>query len=128
MVSLARNTACCAVVFLTFFLENTVFAFDNNDLQYWNTECVSWKVSDKWKLALEEEFRYADDAKDFYYQHSDLGFSYSGLPKWLEVGAYYRHIFEKDKGKWLVENQPHLDAALKWKIDEWGFNDRSRLE
>lgn len=77
---------------------------------------------------LEEEFRFGGDAKDFYYQHSDLGFIYSGFAQWLDLGANYRHIYEKNKGKWFLENQPHLNATLKWKFDEWSLSNRSRFE
>lgn len=104
------------------------YAFDDGDFQYWNTEAISWKISDDWKLSLEEEFRYANAAKDVYYQHSDLGFTYSGLAKWLDLGANYRQVYEENKNRWLAENRPHLNATLKWKIDEWSFSNRSRFE
>jgi len=40
------------VVYLCF----DAFAFDDEDWQYWNTENISIKLADDWKLGLEEEF------------------------------------------------------------------------
>jgi len=109
-------------------LARSCFAFDDGDFQYWNSESLSYAVNDNWKLYLEEEFRFGDDADDFYYQHSDGGIIYSGLAKWLELGANYRHIFEKSKGKWFIENRPHLNVAVKWKAGSWSFSNRGRFE
>ena len=72
----------------------TSLAFDDGDFQYWNTESASVKINDHWKFNIEEEFRFGDDASDFYYQHSDIGFSYSGLADWLDVGLNYRAVLE----------------------------------
>jgi len=55
------------------------FAFDDGDFQYWNTESASVKINDHWKFNIEEEFRFGDDASDFYYHHLDIGLNYSGL-------------------------------------------------
>ena len=103
-------------------------AFDDGDFQYWNTESISWKINQDWKLALEEEFRFGDDARDFYYQHSDLGLSYSGFTNWLTVGLNYRHIFEEKSGDWKEENRPHLNAEIKWKLSDFSLSNRGRLE
>ncbi len=104
------------------------FAFDDGDFQYWNTESVSWKVNEDLKVKLEEEFRFGDNAEDFYYQHSDLGLSYSGLASWLNLGINYRHIFEEKSSDWKVENRPHLNATVKWKLSDLSLSNRGRLE
>jgi len=104
------------------------YAFEDGDFQFWNSNSISWKVNENWKVNLEEEFRYGDDASDFYYQHSDIGVAYSGMAKWLEVGINYRQIFEEDDGEWEYENRPHANVTLK--LDYIGFNmsARSRFE
>ena len=68
---------------------NYSFAFDDGDFQYWGTGSISCKINKDWKLKLEEEFRFGDDASNFYYQHSDLGVIYSGLAKWIDIGINY---------------------------------------
>ncbi|MDP8254089.1 MAG: DUF2490 domain-containing protein [Candidatus Kaelpia aquatica] len=104
------------------------FAFDNNDFQYWNTESISWKISDDWKAQLETEFRYGDNASDFYYQHSDIGLTYSGAAKWLDFGFNYRQIFEEKNSIWQYENVPHFNATLKWELLDYLFSNRMRFE
>lgn len=105
------------------------YAFDDGDFQYWNTESVSWTISDRWNAKLEEEFRFGDGGGDFYYQYSDLGLTYSGLVDWLDLGINYRQIFEKDgSNKWGYENRPHLNITFKGKVNDWSLSNRSRFE
>jgi hypothetical protein len=113
--------------FLIVFVRNG-YAFDDADFQYWNTESLSWKVNKDWKISLDEEFRFGDDAEDLYYQHSDLGLTYSGIAEWLELGLNYRHIFEEKSSKWKVENRPHLNAAFKWNFFDFDLSNRARFE
>ena len=119
-----------SIAFFIFFLLFSLkcFAFDDNDFQYWNTESLSWKANDDFKVTLEEEFRLGDDGGSFYYQHSDLGIVYSGITDWLDVGINYRHIFEKKSGDWQQENRPHLNAIVKWRSFNSSFSNRGRFE
>jgi len=115
-------------VFIVLSFIGTSFAFDDGDFQYWNTESISYKINDEWKMKLEEEFRFGDDASDFYYQHSDLGATYKGLADWLEVGLNFRLIFEEDGDSWLHEYRPHLNATLKYKLEDFKLSNRGRME
>jgi hypothetical protein len=104
------------------------FAFDDGDVQYWNTESISWKFTDDWKAKIEEEFRFGDDMQDFYYHHSDFGLSHSGLAEWLALGVHYRQVFEEKSGVWKQENRPHLNATIKFKLEGLDVSNRSRFE
>ena len=119
--------AICLFVFLGIFAQSA-FSFDDGDFQYWSAVKSSWKIDDNWKVGLEEEFRLGDNGGNLYYQHSDLGFTYSGVASWLDLGINYRHIFEKSSGKWYEENRPHLNANLKIKAKDWKLSNRSRFE
>jgi len=121
-----RQTVFLAVFWL--YHANCAFAFDNGDTQYWNTESISWKINDVWAVKLEEEFRFGDNASDFFYQHSDLGLTYSGFAQWLALGLNYRGIFEESKNNWQYENRPHLNVVLKTKVNDIRISNRSRLE
>ncbi|MFC1704357.1 DUF2490 domain-containing protein [Candidatus Omnitrophota bacterium] len=103
------------------------FAFDDGDFQHWNAESFSWKIDEEWKMKLEEEFRWGDDATNPYYQHSDLGVTFSGIAEWLDLGVNYRHIYEEKSGGWKVENRPHLNATIKWKVADFSFSNRGRF-
>jgi len=104
------------------------FSFDDGDFQYWNTESVEWKIKEKYKIKLEEEFRFGDNAGTLYYQHSDIGLTWSGFADWLELNASYRQAFDIEKDKWHYENRPHLDATVKFDLLGLSLSDRSRVE
>lgn len=113
---------------VTLVLSGYAFTFDDGDFQYWNTESISWKLDKEYKATFETEFRYGDNASNFYYQHSDIGVAYSGLAKWVDLGLNYRQIFEEKSSIWRYENVPHFNATFKWKWFGIDFSDRSRLE
>jgi len=110
------------------FLSGVCFAADDGDFQYWNTESVSWEVKDNLKMKLEEEFRFGNNADTLYYQHSDIGVTYSGLASWLSLGINYRQIFEESGSSWLKENRPHFNVTAKGDFFDWGLSNRARLE
>jgi len=103
------------------------YAYKDNDFQVWNTDTEEFKINKDAKIAFEEEFRWGGSAKEFYYQHYDVGFFYN-LQKYLNVGGGYRHVLSKSKGKFLVENEPYITATLLWELAGFKFDDRSRLE
>lgn len=110
------------------FFPNYSFAFDDGDFQYWNTENLSYNINKNWKIKVEEEFRFGDDASDFYYQHSDAGATYSGIANWLDIGLNYRLVFEEKSDGWSYENRPHLNATLKYTLEGFKLRNRGRLE
>lgn len=109
-------------------LSGTCHGFDDGDFQYWNTESISWKVDKDWKMKLEEEFRFGDNSTDFYYQHSDLGITYTGLGKWLDLGINYRLVFEESDKDWDYENRPHYNVTVKHTWEGFSVSTRNRFE
>ena len=115
------------VMLLILAIAGVVYAYDDGDFQVWNTETEEFKINKEAKVAFEEEFRWGGSAKEFYYQHYDMGFFYN-LQKYLNIGAGYRHVLSKSRGKFLVENEPYITATLLWDIAGFKFDDRSRME
>lgn len=115
------------VIGLALFLAAKVYAYDDGDFQIWNTDTEEFKINQDAKIALEEEFRWGDNAGEFYYQHYDAGFLYS-LKKWLNIGGGYRHIYELKQGKFKLENAPYATATLLWDFKGFKFDDRNRIE
>lgn len=115
-------------VMLTLIFYQSSFAFDDGDFQYWNTESASWKIDDNWRINLEQEFRWGDDAGNPYYRHTDLGAAYSGFADWLDLGLNYRHINEEKSDDWKTENRPHLNATVKFNLGEFKLSNRGRFE
>ncbi|MHC4556998.1 MAG: DUF2490 domain-containing protein [Planctomycetota bacterium] len=111
------------------FLSTPCFAFDDGDLQFWTTASASFDINKDWKGKFEEEFKFGNDAGHFYYNHSDLGFVYTSLADWMDLGFNYRQVFHKDSaGDWRRENRPHLNVTLKTEVNDFALSSRSRLE
>lgn len=109
------------------FLSANAYAYDDGDFQIWNTDVEEFKLKKDLKLAFEEEFRWGDNAREFYYQHYDTGLFYELNKNW-SVGAGYRHILNKSKGKFLVENQPYATLTFASQFAGFKYDDRSRFE
>jgi hypothetical protein len=116
-----------AIVGLVLLLVTKVYAYNDGDFQVWNTDVEEFKINQDSKIAFEEEFRWGNNATEFYYQHYDLGYFYN-LEKWLNIGGGYRHVYELKKGKFMQENEPYLTATLLWDFKGLKFDDRSRIE
>jgi len=113
-----------AVLFMI--LVSRAYAYDDGDFQVWNTDIEEVKLNKDLKFALEEEFRWGDNASEFFYQHYDAGIFYN-LNKWLNVGGGYRQVYELKSAKFKEENEPYLTATLSYQ-KQWVFESRNRLE
>ncbi|MCX5712500.1 MAG: DUF2490 domain-containing protein [Candidatus Omnitrophica bacterium] len=102
-------------------------AYDDHDFQVWNTDVVEWGINKKAKLSFEQEFRWGDNAGEFYYQHYDIGLSYRLNKNW-GFGGGYRDIYELQSNIWRQSNEPYLTAT--YFLDKFGFSfdSRNRLE
>ncbi len=105
----------------------SAFAFENGDLQFWNTESIEKKVNDKLRIKVEEELRIGGDMSVLYYEHTDLGVTYN-VTRGLDVGLDYRQIYEKKAGRWKGENRPYGEVTLKEAWQNMEIADRNRLE
>lgn len=103
------------------------YAYDDGDFQIWNTNAQDFKIKENLKLSLEEEFRWADNANDFYYHHYDAGLSLT-LDKYLTLAGGYRHIYELRNGKFRLENEPYLTVALSSDYRGFLLETRNRME
>jgi len=112
---------------LLLMLAAKAYAYDDGDFQIWNTDVEEFKINKNSKVALEEEFRWADNASEFSYQHYDIGYFYN-LNKYLNVGGGYRQVYELKKSKFKEENEPYVTATLFWDFKNFKFDDRSRME
>lgn len=112
---------------LVLFLAAKLYAYDDGDFQVWNTDVEEIRLKKDLKLAFEQEFRWGDNAGEFFYQHYDAGLFYN-LNKYWSLGAGYRHVLNKNKGKFLVENEPYVTATFASQFAQFKYDDRSRLE
>ena len=115
------------VMALLLIVTATAYAYDDGDFQVWNTDVEEFKINNNSKITLEEEFRWGDNAEEFYYHHYDMGFFYN-LQKYLNIGGGYRYIYELKKGKFKLEKEPYVTATLLWDLKGLKFEDRNRME
>ncbi len=121
-----KKISLVLLVLMLMFATKT-YAYDDHDFQVWNTNIEEFKAGKDAKVAFEEEFRWGDNANDFYYHHYDAGFFYS-LKKYLNIGGGYRHVYELKRGKFKLEYEPYVTATLLWGLKGLKIEDRSRLE
>ena len=112
---------------LALLLTVRVYAYDNGDFQIWNTDVGEFKINKNLKFALEEEFRWGGDAREFYYEHYDLGLSYM-INKYWSFGGGYRQVYELSKNKFKLENEPYITATLTLTGAGFVLDSRNRLE
>lgn len=128
MQTLRKTYALAAVIGLVL-IGNVGLAFDDEGVQWWPSTEVSTGLTKNWKVTFEQMLRLGDDGGNLYHEYSDLAFTYSGLAEWLDVGAGFRLIYEKDsKDVWKRENRPRLDVTLKGKLFDCSVSSRSRFE
>jgi hypothetical protein len=115
------------IIWLGLSLTQLSFPYDDGDGQLWNTVSIEGKLSQRWKIKLEEEFRFGDSMEALYYHHTDLGLSYK-LTNWFYLGLNFRQIYEKKKEAWKKESRPHLNLTYKFALGNFKFKNRGRLE
>jgi len=88
---------------------------------------VKGKVTEHIDLRAKQSFRTENDAGTLgtYYIEAAL---VTHLTTWLDLSPAYRQQVTKDKGQWLDENRPYVDATIKWKLLNLAFSDRNRFE
>jgi hypothetical protein len=121
------NKAVFILMGLILSLAVRAYAYNDGDFQVWNTEIQEYKINKKLKVALEEEFRWGDNAHEFYYQHYDLGLTYF-LNKYWSIGGGYRQVYELSKRKFMPEEEPYLTATLFLSKKGFLFDSRNRFE
>ena len=112
---------------LTFIASGMACAYEDGDFQIWNANSEEVKIYKGVKFAMDQEFRYGNNAGELFYQHYDFGFVY-GFDKMLDIGLFYRQAFEWNTKKWLEEDMPNANATVKLDIWKFKFEDRNRLE
>jgi hypothetical protein len=85
------------------------------------------KIGKSTKFVMEQEFRFGENAKEFFYQHYDWGFAWA-FDSRLEIMPGYRLIYEKYKQKWREEDDLYVNITPKINLWKFKFEDRNRIE
>ena len=103
------------------------YAYENGDFQIWQTDGEDVKIGKCTKFMMEQEFRFGNNASEFFYQHYDWGFAWA-FDKRLEMALGYRLVYEKIKYKWMEEDEPYTNITAKLDMWKFKFEDRNRIE
>lgn len=103
------------------------YAYENNDFQVWNTEVEEFKVTKNSKIIFEQEFRWGDNANEFFYQHYDVGFFYN-FNKNINAGFGYRQVYDLKDGTFKPSEEPFWTLTFSDQLAGWKLDTRSRLE
>ncbi|MBI5286228.1 MAG: DUF2490 domain-containing protein [Deltaproteobacteria bacterium] len=85
------------------------------------------KLSEDWKVRLEEKFKFSDGMEELYLHETDIGLIYK-MRDWFYLDGNYRQIYEKKGGVWKEENRPFFSGTFKWNWVGLRFEDRNRFE
>ena len=125
---LERLKLSVIIVVSSLFLIVKLYAYDDGDFQVWNTDVEEIQLKKDLKLVFEQEFRWANNTSEFYYQHYDAGLTYA-LNKTWSLGAGYRQIYARTaSGPWLSESSPYVFAVYFGEFAGFKFDDRNRFE
>ena len=123
------TTFLFVVLAIVIYRGGACFALSDGDFQLWSIAGASFDVDKDWTVAVEEHLKFGQNAGHFYYQHTDLGFTYKGLADWIDLGFNYKQVFLKQlDGHWGRENRPHVNITFKGRLGTLGVSDRSRFE
>jgi hypothetical protein len=111
-------------VSLLFFIFGILSAKGSNQLHLWHAEKFNRAFTDKWSLALEQDFR---SDVGLYYFHSDFELKYKLSPE-SALNINFREVFEYKDGGWVAEHRPHGTISTKIKFGIFAVSARSRLE
>jgi len=120
---LLQTATCVAMCVL---VAGTCSAGNSTGFQWWSTAGLSVDLSDDWAATFEEELRVGDN---LCYHHSEIGLTYKGLADWLEIGANFRKVYQRDSaGDWREEDRPHFNFTIKDTFAGIKWSNRSRFE
>jgi len=109
-------------------LLSRAYAYDDGNFQIWNTDVEEFALKKDLKLVFEQEFRWGDNASDFFYQHYDAGLIYAINKSWSIGGGYRQIYYRTASAPWLSEADPYVFFTHLGELLGFKFDDRSRFE
>ncbi|MGB0390619.1 MAG: DUF2490 domain-containing protein [Salibacteraceae bacterium] len=101
------------------------------DLETWNSVGINYKISKKWRIGLEEQFRFSNNSSELDGYFTELSTKYK-FNKFFYGGIGFRYIKQNDNvGKVQgFENHIrfHFDLGVKHKISRFNLEYRLRFQ
>jgi hypothetical protein len=121
-----RRAAFALLLLVTLFSAATTQAKDQFEMRINGAAALS--LAEYWKatFSIESSFDEDGDKKQHY---SDLGFLYTRIAEWLDIGANYRSVYNRLYDDiWINENRFYLNLIGRHQLFNIGLNHRVRLE
>jgi hypothetical protein len=115
------------VLFMIFFLSTRLLGDQDGDWQLWSSGSLQGNLGQRWKVSLEQQFRFDQSMNEFYYRYSDLGIVWR-TTSWFEFGLYYAQLCQKSGDEWKQEMRPFIDGNMKYRWRQIQLSDRHRFE
>lgn len=132
-----NNSSACGYilvkwVFISLFMLAPGSLYASDPFQFWLKGSLVAKASEHFRFNAQIMSK-IDDSGDFFYEDNDFGVVYTGISHWLDLGAYYKTVFQKinlpgQEDVWQHEKRPHLNATARFKLFGLTFSDRIQLE
>lgn len=98
------------------------------DMNIWTRFAIKYDLSSKTRIAIEEEFRFFENASRLEQNHTEIGLSHELSPRW-DGGIYYRFIYETDeKSSYSLGHRSWLQLEYRLLDTDFKVSLRSRLQ
>ena len=124
-----KKVLCIAACLVLVCFSMLARAEDDPRLRWANT--ITKQINHDWSVYLYSEFNTDhDQGHDLNGIDNELGFNYSGMAKWLDLGAAVGHWDEKDSGAWQGNGQTfqYVYSTFKWSGSGVDISNRCRFD
>ncbi len=97
------------------------------DAGLWMTVSIDKKLTKRWSVGLDEEFRLFDNISRINLLYSNLGINYK--VKSFKFSFVYRFITKNEDDLYFSKtHRLYFDASYRYKINDWSFSYRLRTQ
>lgn len=114
----------------SFISASSIYAYNNNDFQYWPRLAIDAGLQNNWKFVLFDEVRIGDNSTKLYQNHAETGLI-NQLSDYVSVGAKFRYVYTRGTNgteKWNSEYWPIMEGTAATKSGPTEFLTRNRFE
>jgi hypothetical protein len=116
---------------IIFFILSNILSFGQTqpDAGMWNTLSIEKEISKKFSAGIDEELRLRDNFSQLNLLYTNFGVSYKPI-KGVKLALIYR-LIEKYEGTnvtFSYRDRLMFDASYKYKLKDWAFAYRSRIQ
>jgi hypothetical protein len=114
---------------LLIFSPLNAYVNQNGDFQIWIHDSITARFNPHTGVYASQEFRFGNDASEFYHQFSQIMFAYYASPS-FHIAPGYKQIYHRieDSSKWIAVSIPEVEVKFTLRNQYWQFENRNRIE